>query len=58
MFNYYGVDGWKSLRVDRKKMQNFNSQMPPFSILEEIDIVLQIGKGVNYLYKQRIVYKM
>ncbi|KAG0587877.1 hypothetical protein KC19_2G198300 [Ceratodon purpureus] len=34
-----------------------NSDSPPFSILEGVDIMLQVGEGVNYLHGKRIVHR-
>jgi hypothetical protein len=34
-----------------------NRDSPPFNILEAVDIMLQIGEGVNYLHNRRIVHR-
>jgi tRNA A-37 threonylcarbamoyl transferase component Bud32 len=34
-----------------------NNDSPPFTILEGVDIMLQVGEGVNYLHSKRIVHR-
>ncbi|KAG0566038.1 hypothetical protein KC19_7G033300 [Ceratodon purpureus] len=34
-----------------------NSDSPPFSILEGVDIMLQVGEGVNYLHNKMIAHR-
>ncbi|KAG0586936.1 hypothetical protein KC19_2G128900 [Ceratodon purpureus] len=34
-----------------------NSDSPPFSILEGVDIMLQVGEGVNYLHDKMIAHR-
>ena len=34
-----------------------NSDSPPFSILEGVDLMLQVGEGVNYLHNKMIAHR-
>ncbi|KAG0622463.1 hypothetical protein M758_3G099200 [Ceratodon purpureus] len=34
-----------------------NGDSPPFTILEAVDIMFQVGEGVNYLHNMRVVHR-
>ncbi|KAG0566995.1 hypothetical protein KC19_7G102600 [Ceratodon purpureus] len=42
---------------DLQKVIMDKCMIPPFPILEAVDIMLQIGEGVNYLHNQMIVHR-
>ena len=40
-----------------ERCESTSCNLPPFSILDAVDIMLQIGQGVNYLHDQGIVHR-